>query len=310
MENDKQVQKASKYSIDKIAAKSELATRGLYELGLLKNEKHFTIIYVCQFCGRLINYSSTPCIFCGNYPKTKREVIIAQALSSESMKVDSLLAVSKAVKDGEDLEIVISNLRNLIDETLEDPKKFENYTLLFRLTDLLLGDLDLNSRIEELISKTRIFCSLCGNKIVLADKACFYCVTEKNISDKEAGKMENTLTLFQKNVVAFDNFLLFVENYLDFANDKNTMTELIFVSVYMLNYILEKNELPDIKFKKLWRELLLQSEYFGSDKSLNAAIGIDSDGKPSVSFAKNGVSREAPIEMVKLADSLLFLLKF
>ena len=71
MDNDKKIIKSPYYSIDRIGAKSDLATRGLHELGLLKDEKHFTIIYVCQFCGRLINYSSTPYIFCGDYPKTK-----------------------------------------------------------------------------------------------------------------------------------------------------------------------------------------------------------------------------------------------
>ena len=65
IEGDKKIIKSPYYSIDRIGAKSDLATRGLHELGLLKDEKHFTIIYVCQFCGRLINYSSTPCIFCG-----------------------------------------------------------------------------------------------------------------------------------------------------------------------------------------------------------------------------------------------------
>ena len=119
MDNDKKIIKSPYYSIDRIGAKSDLATRGLHELGLLKDEKHFTIIYVCQFCGRLINYSSTPCIFCCDYPKTKREVIIAQALSNNSLEIGHLLTLSKAVKNKEDLELIISNLRELIDEILD-----------------------------------------------------------------------------------------------------------------------------------------------------------------------------------------------
>lgn len=309
MNEDKQIQKIPKYSIGKIAAKSVLATRGLRELGLLKNKKHFTIIYVCQFCGRLINYSSTPCIFCGNFPRTKKEVIIAQALSSDSMEIDSLLAVSKAVKNGKNLEIVISNLRNLINEILENQSKSENYISLFRLTELLLSDPNLNDHVEKLISKTRMFCNYCGNEIILADKPCFYCTTEKNISDNEAKKIKNNLTLLQKNIVALNGFLLFAENYLDFANDEEAITELIFVSVYILNHLLERDKLPDIKLKKHWREFLLQSEYFGSDKSLNAAVRIDSSDKLSIVFAKGGVSRKAPAEMVKLSDNLLYLLK-
>ena len=40
MDKDKQIQKIPKYSINRIAAKSALATRGLRELGLLKDKKH------------------------------------------------------------------------------------------------------------------------------------------------------------------------------------------------------------------------------------------------------------------------------
>ena len=311
MDKDKQIQRIPRYSIDKIAAKSELATRGLRELGLLKDKKHFTIIYVCQFCGRLINYSSTPCIFCGDFPKTKKEVIIAQALSSESLEIDSLLAVSKAVKDGEDLELVISNLRNLIDEILANPSKFENYKPLFRLTELLLNNPDLNDRAKEIIDKTKIFCNRCGNEIVLAGKPCFYCTTEKNISDNEAKEIKNNLTPLQKNMVALNGFLLFAENYLDFANDKDAMTELIFVSIYALNHLLEKDELPDEELKKYWRELLLRSEYFGSEKILNAAIEVDSNGKLSMALKseKDRVNSKALNEMIKLVDNVLYLSK-
>ncbi len=309
MDKDKQIQKIPKYSIDKIVAKSALATRGLRELRLLKDKKHFTIIYVCQFCGRLINYSSTPCIFCGNFPKTKREVIIAQALSSESMEIDSLLAISKAVKDGEDLEIAIANLRNLIDEILENPPKFENYSSLFKLTELLVNEPNIDDRAKEIISKTKIFCNHCGNEIILADKPCFYCTMGKDESDKE---IENNLTPLQKNIIALNGFLLFIENYLDFSNDKDSTTELIFVSVYALNLLIEKNELPDMNFKKYWRDLLLQSEYFGSEKILGAAIKIDSNAKPSIVLKseKDKVSSKALNEMIRLVDNTLYLLKF
>lgn len=306
MDKDRQIQKIPKYSINRIAAKSALATRGLRELGLLKDKKHFTIIYVCQFCGRLINYSSTPCIFCGNFPKTKKGVIIAQALSSESMEIDSLLAVSKAVKDGEDLEITIANLRNLIDEILENPSEFKNYPPLFKLTELLLNNPDLNDRAEEIAKKTKMFCNSCGNKIILADKPCFYCTVGKDESDKE---IENNLTPLQKNIVALNGFLLFAENYLDFSNDRDAMTELIFVSVYILNRLLEKDELPNTELKKYWRGLLLQSEYFGSEKTLNAAVEVDSNGKLSMAFTKDKITKEALNEMIRVVENVLYFLK-
>ncbi|MEX0918480.1 MAG: hypothetical protein WDZ85_00710 [Candidatus Paceibacterota bacterium] len=305
MDNDKQIQKVPKYPIDKIAAKSTLATRGLRELGLLKDKKHFTIIYTCQFCGRLINYSSSPCAFCCNFPKTEREVIVAQALSSESMEIDSLLAVSKAIKDGEDLEIVIANLRNLIDDVLESPSKFNNYPSLFKLTALYLNDPDTIIRAEEINNKVKIFCANCKHEIILADKPCFYCTVEKNENT------ENRLAPLQKNVIALNGFLLFAENYLDFSNDKDAMTELIFVSVYLLNRLLEKDELPDEDLKKYWRELLLQSGYFGSEKTLGAAIEMDVNAKPSMVLesAQDKVSSVALNEMIRLVENIIYLLK-
>ncbi|HNR81377.1 MAG TPA: hypothetical protein PKN73_02465 [Candidatus Paceibacterota bacterium] len=305
MDKDKQIQKIAKYSIDKIAAKSTLATRGLRELGLLKDKKHFTIIYTCQFCGRLINYSSTPCAFCCNFPKTKREVIVAQALSSESMEIDSLLAVSKAVKDGEDLEIVIANLRDIIDDVLENPSKFSNYPALFKLTEFYVNNPNTVTRAEEINNKIKIFCNHCNNEIILADKPCFYCTVGKNEN------IENNLMPLQKNIVALNGFLLFAENYLDFSNDKDSMTELIFVSVYLLNRLLEKDELPDKDLKKYWRELLLRSEYFGSEKTLGAAIEIDANAKPSMVLesAQDKVSSAALNEMIRLIENIIYLLK-
>lgn len=303
MDKDKQIKKILKYSIDKIAAKSILATRGLQELGLLKDKKHFTIIYACQFCGRLINYSSTPCAFCCNFPKTKREVIVAQALSSESMEIDSLLAVSKAVKDGEDLEIVIANLRSIIDDVSENPSKFDNYPLLFKLTEFYVNNQNTITRAEEINNKIKIFCNYCNNEIILADKPCFYCTIEK----KE--DVENNLTPLQKNIVAMNGFLLFAENFLDFSNDKDAMTELIFVSVHLLNRLLEEDELPDKDLKKYWRELLLQSEYFGSEKTLGTAVRMDSNAKLTVVYAEAGVRSNAVNEMIKLAENILYLLK-
>lgn len=311
MNNNKLPQKAPKYSINIIGAKSELATRGLRELGLLKEEKHFTIIYVCQFCGRLINYSSTPCIFCSNYPKTKRGVIIVQALSSESMSVESLLAVSKTVKEKEDLEITISNLRNLVDEVLEDPQKFPTYQTLFRLTESLLTRSDLEEKARELSQKTKIFCSICGNIIIIPDKPCYFCCTDQDKKGYEENGFKNELNSIEKHIVALNGFLLFVENYLDFAENKEAFNELIFVSVYILNRIIEKDELPNSELKKYWRELLLQSGEFGNYDQLRSSISMDANGKLSIIAGEKEdmVSKRGVFEMTKLGRSLIYLFK-
>lgn len=310
MDKDKQIQKIPKYSIDKIGTKSELATRGLRELGLLKDKKHFTIIYVCQFCGRLINYSSTPCIFCGDYPKTRREVIIAQALSSESLDVGQLLAVSKMIKDKDDLEIGISNLRHLTDEILQDPDQFPIYQRLFRLTDLILTNRDLPSDGEFLSSKTKIECKKCGNKIIFADTACLFCATYAERAGKNPREITNDLTVIEKYIVALNDVLMFVENDLDFTDNQDSTEELIFVSVFMLNRLVEKDELPDLDLKNYWRELLSQSSYFGSNRNLHGGVDIDSNGKISMVFEKgHDENQEAQLEMLSLVANISYIAK-
>jgi hypothetical protein len=232
---------------------------------------------VCQFCGRLINYSSTPCPFCCNFPKTKKEVIVAQSLSSEHMKMDSLLTVSETIKDGKNPENIIPELKKLINDILENPSNFKRYIPLFEISELCLNNPDTVIKAKKVNDKLKILCEHCKKGIVLADKPCPYCLDEGRRVDKN-------LTFEQKNIIALNGFLLFVENFMDFSANKDAMTELIFVSVYMLNNLLEKDILPDQDLKIYWKKLLLQSKRFGSEGILGAAIEIDFNYKPSVVF--------------------------
>ncbi len=268
MGKDKQIQKIPKYSIDNISVKSDLATRGLRELGLLKDEKHFTIIYVCQFCGRLINYSSTPCIFCGDYPKTRREVLIAQALSSNSLEMAHLLAVSKAVKNKEDLEIVIANLRQLAEDVLENEDQYPIYRMLFRLMEDLIGNKDYQVlKGNEFKKHSQIACKRCGYKIYIALEPCLRCKNE-------------TLSKNEKWIVALNSFLQFVEDHLTWGENEKPLEELIFISVYIINRLIEKDELPEKDLKNIWKSNLREAYAFGGE-GVKGGIQID-DGKISV----------------------------
>lgn len=310
MDKDKRLQKIPKYSIDKIGAKSDLATRGLRELGLLKDEKHFTIIHVCQFCGRLINYFSTPCIFCGDYPKTRREVLVAYALSSNSLEVLHLLAISKAVKNKEDLEIIIANLRHLIDDVLEDEKKYPHLRTLFLLPNLVLENADAwRDKTIEQIKRSKILCSKCGQPIHMADSPCLYCgvhAKRNGNSIEDIKLMTNNLSEVEKWTVAFNNFLLFVENHLDMGENEKALDELIFVSVYIINRLIEKTELPEPDLKSHWKNLLHKAHYFGS-------YGI----KGAVEIKSNKVDMEVEPErtpegefaIMSLGSNLAYLLK-
>ncbi len=268
--------------------------------GLKKQVGNFTIVYVCQFCGRLINYSSTPCLFCCNFPKTKKEVVIAQALSSEHMEMDSLLTGSKMIKAGRNPEDVIPALRILIDDVFKNPLKFERYFPLFEISEFYSNNPDAVIKAKEINDKLNIFCDYCNEKIILADKPCFYC--------KKTG---NDLTQIQKDIIALNGFLLFVENFMDFSDDKEAMTELIFVSVYILNNLLEKDRLPDQDLKIYWRKLLLQSKRFGNEGKLGVAIELDLNTKPSLIFenVQDKVNKEGVNEMAKLAENIIYFLK-
>ena len=310
MDKDKRLQKIPQYSIDKIGAKSDLATRGLRELGLLKDEKHFTIIYVCQFCGRLINYSSTPCIFCGDYPKTKREVLVAQALSSNSLEMTHLLTISKAIKNKEDLEIIIANLRHLVDDVLENEDKYPQYESFFLLLNILQGDrISLNEKAANQLKRSRILCKKCGQLVHMADSPCLYC----GVNEKRSGKsieaiklMPDNLSEAQKWIVALNNFLLFVENHLDMGENEKALDELIFISVYIINRLIEKAELPEPGLKSHWKDLLHKAHYFGS-------YGI----KGAVEIKSNKVDMEVEPErtpeeefaLMTLGSNLTYLLK-
>ena len=310
MNKDKRLQKIPKYSIDKIGAKSDFAKRGLRELGLLKDEKHFTIIYVCQFCGRLINYSSTPCIFCGNYPKTKREVLVAQALSSNSLEMNYLFTVSKAVKNKEDLEIVIANLRYLIDNVLENEDQYPQYQSFFLLLNILQEDkISLNEKAKKQVKRSKILCKQCGQPIQIADLPCLYCGinAERNgVSIETIKSTKSNLSEIEKWTIALNNFLLFVENHLDMGEDEKALDELIFVSVSIINRLIEKMELPNLDLKDYWKNMLRKAHYFGS-YSIHGAVKIKND-KVDMEVEPERTSEEE-FAIMSLGSNLAYLLK-
>ena len=85
--------------------------------------------------------------------------------------------------------------------------------------------------------------------------------------------MPNNLSETEKWTVALNNFLLFVENYLDMGENEKALDELIFVSVYIINYLIEKAELPESSLKSHWKNLLHQAHYFWS-YSIKGAVEI------------------------------------
>lgn len=285
MEKNEQIQKVPVYPIDIIGAKSDLATRGLRELGLLKDKKRFTMIYVCQFCGRLINYCITPCIFCGNYPKTKREAAISIILSSENLGITHLLAISKAVKNKEDLELVVANFRQLIDNILEEESTNPSIQFIFRLMAdrTVSNEAYVKSQTSEIVMRnTRgVFqrrsdtvCQKCGRENLITGLVtglgCLYCA---EIESESLNRY--VLPEFEQEIRSFNSFLTFVENYLDLVTDSESMEELILMSVFIINQLIEENKLPERNLKNSWKELLRKTNFFGSSELKGA---VDTKG--------------------------------
>lgn len=286
MKKNSKIQKLPQYSIDKLRAGSDLAKRGLDELGLLRNEKHYTIIYTCQFCGRLINYASTPCLFCGKYPKTKKQVIKSQALSSISLDMTSLLFVSKEIKSGKNLEEIIVNINDLVRNVLSNENDFPIFKSLFKIMGNLNNDPEnTNFKRSEILSRSNIVCENCNHEISVADFPCLYCGVLAQRQGIDAKTLEIDYSPVKKWIIALNNILLFVEKYLDMGENEDALTELIFVLVYVINRLIEKNELPDMEVREYLIKLFNEARYFGSSdleiavEIENNKVAADMDGK-------------------------------
>jgi Ca2+/Na+ antiporter len=226
-----------------------------------KEEKKFTVIYPCQFCGRLINYAFTPCIFCGIYPKTKKEAVVAHLLSSSSLvELDSILGVSKAIKDHANLDTVIGNFRKIVNDTLENKKK--SFEGLYRMVELAME----NENQEKLkganyVKRSHIVCNQCGEDLFLADKPCYNCAL-KNQDNGGYPIPDNSLRHTEKQIIAMNNILLFIENHLYNAENKVGLEDFILISVYIINRLIEKDVSPNDDLVSLWKKALNKTHTF------------------------------------------------
>jgi hypothetical protein len=281
MDKDKQIRKIKILTVQKLEENSNLVLRSLEALKLIKRKKRFTIIYPCQFCGRFVNYAFTPCLFCGNYPKNEQEAATAYLLSSNGYeKFDNLLMISRAIKDRYDLDLLLSNFRELRDEILTDKEKrkeFEPYFLMVK--NSIANRASMEAKRIDYPMRSNILCRKCGSKLLLADTQCYNCA----LLNQQNGNYripENNLAPVQKWIVAMGNLLNFIENYLSNVDDKEGLEEIVFISVYIINRLVEKNELPGKNIRNLWRDSLRKTKvfytHFGGDTA-KGVIRIDDD---------------------------------
>ena len=104
-----------------------------YEENLLKRERAVIddslaalgqrlIIYVCQRCGRPIEYISIPCMYCGWHPTTLDEMSRSVRLSRHNFSTWELLGVGRGIAGGRKATEVVTNLAEVAAEYMADPQ--------------------------------------------------------------------------------------------------------------------------------------------------------------------------------------------
>ena len=81
------------------------------------------VIYTCQRCGRLVEYVSMPCIYCGWRPTTLDEMAHAARLSRYSFSTWKLLQIGRGILAGKKATEVVANLAEVAAEDMVDPTR-------------------------------------------------------------------------------------------------------------------------------------------------------------------------------------------
>jgi len=104
-----------------------------YEEGFLRRERAVIddslaalaqrlVIYACQRCGRLIEYISIPCTYCGWQPTTLDEMSRSGRLSRYNFNTWKLLGIGQGIVAGRKATEVVINLAEVAAENMADPK--------------------------------------------------------------------------------------------------------------------------------------------------------------------------------------------
>jgi ribosomal protein L37E len=104
-----------------------------YEENLLKRERAVIddslaalgqrlIIYVCQRCGRPIEYISIPCMYCGWHPTTLDEMSQSVRLSRHNFSTWELLGIGRGIAGGRKATEVVTNLAEVAAEYMAKPE--------------------------------------------------------------------------------------------------------------------------------------------------------------------------------------------
>lgn len=231
MRNNGQIQRRTTYAIEVFSQKTYLVRRGLEDLSITKklNPDWESTYFICQFCGRIIDWPYRACIFCGKCPYTKKEVITAWNLSNRSFDLKDLLKMSKIIKNGIDLELSTPRFREMIDSSLEcEPKNSSDRD------DRAFFQLVSYRKWAEAAKFTGVSCPVCGTLMTIAEY-CFVHTDQTHDARMRLTKKENFIT-------ALNNILLFIEDSPDFVISDEDINKFISQSINMLAYNKNTNE--------------------------------------------------------------------
>jgi hypothetical protein len=84
------------------------------------------IIYACHHCGRLIEYISVPCMYCGGQPLTITEVAQSGRLATAWFSIWDLVGIGRQIQGGRKATEVVSNLTQSAEASMAN-QKYRSY---------------------------------------------------------------------------------------------------------------------------------------------------------------------------------------
>ncbi len=115
LDHDKSIEQAILYQENLLARESDIA--GGSQDAMAKR----LIVYACQKCGRLVEYISTPCMYCKWHPTALLEASHSGRLSTAWFSLWELMGIGRQIHAGRKATEVVTNLAEVAAELMADP---------------------------------------------------------------------------------------------------------------------------------------------------------------------------------------------
>jgi len=204
------------------------------EKPIKEKEKQFvsyTRVYVCQNCGRIINYVTMPCPYCEYTSANEFELASALNLSNQCFEMPALLMLSREISNGRKPVEVVVNLEDNTKKYLNLPEERSGLKYLFKL---LQQNKEKNNRNIDVIRK----CPSCGDPVSISGQdKCFNCQQQLDLPE------------ILRLLICMDNLLWLFEQRIEPKKGRE-FSEFVCLLVIMINDLLRKQEEPTEKRRK------------------------------------------------------------